>query len=415
MDTFTILNYHGSKKKLLDFIHTNISNYIVQDKAILDIFSGTCAVGYSLKKSNIIYANDSEYYSYIISKALLGNNINLNDELFRKNFFKFFEYNKSELLKNHLKHIELEDKSIINNDINSIKKLYTDIPTIWNHKINTHNNCDCYDLFTTYYAGSYFGINQAIEIDSLRYAIEKFKNQDIFYQLMASLFFAMKECVFSKDGHMAQPLNLDTNWLKHKKCRNKSIYDNFILKCNDFSSNAFVSTKKHHKVFNCDFKDLLTDTDIQKNVGLIYADPPYTDMQYSRYYHLLNVVAKYNYPAPTVSSQGYTKGLYTEDRFQSSLSKKSHCLSDFKKLIEFAKLYNKNLAISFAYPQKTKLQKINRYVMSIEDIRNLCVSIFGASNVKVVDINYEHSNNRNNSTKSVIEYLILCKIKEEKD
>lgn len=47
------------------------------------------------------------------------------------------------------------------------------------------------------------------------------------------------------------------------------------------------------------FEDLLKQDDIKNNVSFIYADPPYTDMQYSRYYHLLNIVAKYDYPAPT--------------------------------------------------------------------------------------------------------------------
>ena len=72
-------------------------------------------------------------------------------------------------------------------------------------------------------------------------------------------------------------------------------------------------------VFNLNFEDLL-DQKIFSNVGLVYADPPYTDMQYSRYYHLLNVAAKYEYPKLTITKNGYTKGLYTEGRYQSKLS-----------------------------------------------------------------------------------------------
>ena len=50
-DNITILNYQGSKKKLLDFIYKESINYINEDKAILDVFSGTSSVGYLFKKS----------------------------------------------------------------------------------------------------------------------------------------------------------------------------------------------------------------------------------------------------------------------------------------------------------------------------------------------------------------------------
>ena len=72
MDHFSVLNYQGSKKNLLEFIHQNVASYIEPDSTLLDIFAGTCSVGYSYKRDYTIYANDSELYSYIISTALLG-------------------------------------------------------------------------------------------------------------------------------------------------------------------------------------------------------------------------------------------------------------------------------------------------------------------------------------------------------
>lgn len=47
MDTLTILNYQGSKKNLLEFIHESLSEYIDDRDVILDIFSGTASVAYS--------------------------------------------------------------------------------------------------------------------------------------------------------------------------------------------------------------------------------------------------------------------------------------------------------------------------------------------------------------------------------
>lgn len=410
MDHFSVLNYQGSKKNLLDFIHNKTTSYINKDSIILDIFAGTCSVGYSFKRNNTVYANDSELYAYIISKALLGvyhfdsiqilkqieQDYHLNNSLFRGSYKACLEQEQL-LLRNE-------------NNFTQLAELYESVTTIWNSDVllssKIHNN---YELFTTYYSNSYFGIKQAMDIDSIRFAIERYRGSDIFYPLMTSLFFAMKECVFSKDGHMAQPLNLHSNKTKLFTIRSKSIYEIFKRKFEMFFSDEFVNVSGGNKAFNFDFEQLLKQEEIINNVSFIYADPPYTDMQYSRYYHLLNIVAKYDYPAPTQNAGKYTKGLYTVDRFQSKLSKKSHCLQTFNTLISFSNTYNKDLAISFAYPANVTTQKTDRYVMSIEEIKSSCSKEFGAENVEIATLDYTHSNNRNKSPKKVIEYLIICK------
>ena len=410
VDHFSVLNYQGSKKNLLDFIHKNTTSYLNNDSTILDIFAGTCSVGYSFKRNHTVYANDSELYAYIISKALLGvysSNYNHILQQIEQDYYQNYS-----LFPDSFKSYQAQEQILLENanNISQLIELYNSVTTVWNSEVllssKIHRN---FELFTTYYSNSYFGIKQAMDIDSIRFAIEKYKSSDIFYPLMTSLFFAMKECVFSKDGHMAQPLNLDSNKTKLFALRNKSIYEIFKQKFEMFFSNDFVNIAGCNKVFNLDFENLLKQEDIIKNATFIYADPPYTDMQYSRYYHLLNIVAKYNYPAPTQNAGKYTKGLYTVDRFQSKLSAKSSCLQTFNTLISFSNEYKKDLAISFAYPADTAKQKTDRYVMSIEDIKSSCCKEFGTKNIEIATLDYTHSNNRNKTPKKVIEYLIMCK------
>ena len=408
MDHFSVLNYQGSKKNLLEFIHQNAASYLDPNRAILDIFAGTCSVGYSYKRDYTVYANDSELYAYIISTALLGSYdgdaaqiLKQIDDRFYENMGKFSQATIQQ---------QLQEKSLLSKPDNGSELIgfYKEFPTVWNGKIPFEKPHDHFELFTTYYSNSYFGLRQSMEIDSLRYAFEQFSCKAIFSPLLTSLFFAMKECVFSKDGHMAQPLNLQENILKLFVTRNKSIYEIFREKFQSFFSKEFVNTARGNKTYNKNFEELLKQDDIQNDVGFIYADPPYTDMQYSRYYHLLNIAAKYDYPAPTQNAGKYTKGLYTENRYQSKLSAKSTCLTTFHSLISFAKAYRKNLAVSFAYPADVEKQKTDRYVMSIEDIKASCRKEFGTQNVEIATLNYAHSNNRNNAPKKVIEYLVLC-------
>lgn len=408
-DTFTILNYQGSKKKLLNFIHSSLDKYIDTNSTILDIFSGTCAVGYSYKRKIRVYANDAEYYSYLISNALLLNNSRINKRGIIETIEQIFQDNYNKLLIDYEHYIKTESLYMKQNFSDKLYDLYKNIPTIWNGKIK-NERCSVFSLFTKYYAGNYFGIEQAIEIDCLRKAIEYFKNDSVIFSiLLSALFYAMKECVFAKDGHMAQPLDPQKNISKFIKSKKQSIKDNFNEKLNEFFSPTFVQSKYENKVYNLTLEKLLQLKEIQNNTSIIYADPPYTDMQYSRYYHLLNIVAKYNYPNPTMINNQFTKGLYTDGRYQSSLSCKSSCLDDFSKLISYAKENNKILAISFGYPKNPLTQKTDRYVMNIDDLIARCRNIYGYKNVEVSTTDYLHSNNRNEQAKNVLEYMIICK------
>lgn len=83
-------------------------------------------------------------------------------------------------------------------------------PTIWNglyspvinNKLtfdNLSSNQIGYNhLFCSYYGNSYFSIEQCIEIDSIRYGIEKIKNNEYSCLFFAALYHAMNQCVFQK-------------------------------------------------------------------------------------------------------------------------------------------------------------------------------------------------------------------------
>ena len=396
---FSVLNYQGSKKNILEFIHQNTNKFLKDDSTILDIFSGTSSVGYSYKSKYRVYANDCELYAYIIAKALLSSYYidfgNIQDE-----FLSHYNENLKNQRKVYLELANEEAKCLLLNNADGLIELYKLVPTVWTKKVLIETPHCCYELFTTYYSTSYFGLTQSMQIDSIRYAIDRYSNDPIY--------FAMKECVFSKDGHMAQPLNKEKNKTRLLSQRKKTIIDIFITKLKEFSSSSFVNSPYKNKAFNYNFSELLNLKDIQDNVSLIYADPPYTDMQYSRYYHLLNTVTRYDYPSLTVKGGTYTKGLYTDNRYQSKLSTKKDCLMTFSKLIDFSKAYKKDLVVSFAYPIDIERQKTDRYVMEIDDLISKCSSAFGFNKTEVVTQKYVHTNNRNSTQKKVNEYLILC-------
>ncbi|KNY30476.1 DNA methyltransferase [Pseudobacteroides cellulosolvens] len=416
MNNFTILNYQGSKNNLHSFIYKALEPYIKEGKAILDIFSGSGAISNMFRDNYQVFANDVECYASIIADSIL----NQPDLKNISDFLAYFEnqYNKfcKQLAKPLLSYIHDEKKALENNNFDVLLELYADYPTVWNEKnsaitnapltVESIKNYNDYYLFVSYYASSYFGIEQSLEIDSIIKTIHAQKDE---YQnaLFSCLFFAMKECVFSKDGHMAQPLSLEKNQSRLFQQRNKHVYDLFIKKFKEYVNIPLSKFAGKNAIFNSNFEDLL-NKDIFSNVGLVYADPPYTDMQYSRYYHLLNVAAKYEYPNLTTTNTGYTKGLYTEGRYQSKLSQRGFAKGQLEKLIQFCSKSKTNLALSYAYPENAQTQATDRYTISIDELISLAKKHFGDSQVSVVKQSYNHANHRNSAQKKVLEYLILC-------
>lgn len=411
MGTITILNYQGSKASLMPFIHQAIQKYIAPGDKVCDIFSGAGSVGAFLKTQHPIVSNDAEKYASIISSALLNTPSTAELTQVKDFFLREFTPQQEALLAKHKEQVNAERAALALDQTATLIDLYTAFPTIWNNAhitAQTLKQQQAYNLFLHYFAGTYFGIEQAICIDALVKTIHLVDSSDAQNVLFSCLFFAMKETVFSKDGHMAQPLNISKNSARHLVQRKKNLIVYFTAKLNEFiaQSSPMPPTQQ---IFNLDMSDLLRDSSFNaQDIRLIYADPPYTDMQYSRYYHLLNVAANYDYPQPTVIRGQYTTGLYTQGRNQSDLSKKSTAKIRLEELFQYCKAKGIILALSYAYPDNRQTQKSDRYTMSIEELVTMANRIFGSAKVQIEQHKYQHANHRNSATKEVIEYLILC-------
>lgn len=415
MELIKILNYQGNKASLMPFISDNICKYISPGEKTCDIFAGSGSVGAYLKDEYSVVANDAELYSSIISSSLLNTPSTGLLVKAKEIFFKGYKANFRMLLSPVEVAVAKEREFLASDSTSGLISLYKLFPTIWNgldkminYKQLSKDNQ--YNLFLYYYSGTYFGIEQSIQIDAIVKTIHEVDSVETQNVLFSCLFYAMNETVFSKDGHMAQPLSIEKNSSRHLKQRKKNVLTYFETKLNEFiEKSPKTETTEKSKVFNQDISALLKDEEFnQQHVKLIYADPPYTDMQYSRYYHLLNVAAKYNYPEPTISRGTFTKGLYTEGRNQSDLSKKSTAKGRLKELFNYCHKNGIVLALSYAYPKDEAKQKTDRYTVSIEELVDMAKQVFGNKRVQIEHKDYQHTNNRNSSTKEVFEYLILC-------
>ncbi|MBR4027841.1 MAG: DNA adenine methylase, partial [Lachnospiraceae bacterium] len=186
MEHTAILNYPGSKRRLIDFIYNNSKDLIDTNKIILDIFSGTGCVAQFYKNQGFkVVTNDTEIYSYHIANAILNgfDKTLFNIEDFKNNI----SHNQNQLFKIFQSELDIE-KKLIQETSHKLTDFDDTLPKIFNLKrpfsingivingiddLNIHISEIPFCLFTLYYSGSYFGLLQSIAIDSIRYAIEK--------------------------------------------------------------------------------------------------------------------------------------------------------------------------------------------------------------------------------------------------
>ena len=339
MNRVETIRYMGIKNQLLDYIVPAIQSVTPPDGKVLDIMAGSNAVSYALKEYFTVYTNDVQYYSKVISDAII--------------------VNQTETISEVSAHKDL-DCSYFDNENNRY-----------------------FDFFNNTYSGTYFSQKQCKDIDSLRYAIEKIENP---YKKALYLFALMGAMckVQSTPGHFAQYMPSDHSRII--PLQKMSLLDEFYNKCNNYQTLCF--TDKKNKAFNADFHDLIAD-DSLASIDTIYLDSPYTQEQYSRFYHVLETVAKYDNP------EVHFKAKYRNDRFQSAFCYRNKVEDEFRSIFSFCKNNSINLVVSYSF----------KGVMPVEDLEKVAREYF--IKVKVETINYKHSTQGKGNNK-IVEVLMIC-------
>src|SRR5207248_996014 len=78
-----------------------------------------------------------------------------------------------------------------------------------------------------------------------------------------------------------------------------------------------------HSASQCSMEHLLRSSfRREQKIDLIYADPPYTAQQYSRFYHIPETLVSYEVPHLQIKAGRNTRGLYPIGRFKSRFCSK---------------------------------------------------------------------------------------------
>lgn len=310
-----ILKYMGGKREILNDIDSAIANMEVATDTFCDLFAGTSIVAFAFSDKYNIISNDIQQYSSIFAQTYLTDYSTILDiativdeickeaaELVKEVDERYpdfkFEY-KEEISFAEMQLMEDEQMSLITKEFD-----------------------DGFSFFKKSYSGTYWSYEQCKWIDAIRCVAEHRSNTTLYPAILSSLIYAMSYCTQST-GHFAQYRTLSAkNYKSVLQYRLKSVSDLFRKKLTELLATVPQCTHEH-RTSTLDYVDCI---ETLPEGSLVYADPPYSAVHYSRFYHVLETLVKYDNPKLEY------KGRYRDDRYQSPFDQNSNVRTAFKRL-----------------------------------------------------------------------------------
>lgn len=201
-----------------------------------------------------------------------------------------------------------------------------------------------YKMACLYYAGGYFSLRQAIDIDAVRFAIESARGVRKYGDWLLGGWLSACSRVINAPGHTAQYLkpNSSATARRIKAFWRRSIWDEFKNALTELEQVGTEDWRAGNRVMNSDALDLIRGRKLA-GTGVVYADPPYTKDQYSRFYHVFEALYRYDYPA--ISGEG--RAVSAEERFSTGFCHVSQVETSFIALFERVATLGVPLVLSY--------------------------------------------------------------------
>lgn len=298
----TTPSLYGNKLRLTGFIAPVATVSVPPGAPILDLMSGTGVVARALASRHPISVNDANPYAALLSRTqgIDGNAIDVSAiaQAIRGPYATNLEA-LTVLVGERIQ----EEAALLHGDVDADGlQAFANFNALTLLPVTDGGGRKIARLFTERYANVYFGLSQSMEIDSLRLAIdhgypEAGPERDL---CLAALVIACTAC--ASGPHFAQPARAKS--LRSLRTilerRARSVAWEFELALGRLVSRPNLNYSLASATCG-GWRDAL-DAFATANNGAsagVYVDPPYSKLQYSRYYHVLNVLLAYDYPTVT--------------------------------------------------------------------------------------------------------------------
>lgn len=393
--------YLGNKTKTAKFIDSACGTAFGEDSPVLDLFAGSGATARQFAFRRKVVSNDIQAYSQILCSALLKP-YGRNDEQVISAVKRAERLELGAGLKQlYTKAIRLEREIAGSRNPELINQYCDELGEIRGISATSPN-------LITYYGGLYFSVEQACELQALADLALTLHEAERDY-LRAGLISAASRLSFTVGNQFAQPLrwldrqgNIKISTLRKFASKQKYSATSLVLEC----LYLFSGIKVHSSENIClKMTDIEAVRNVGESIGFVYADPPYGREHYSRFYHVLETIARGDFPS--IANQETMIGT---ERYQSRYSIRSKAVDAFEQLLRTTTEYG--LPIALSYADDSGGDKIANRVLSINQIMDIISSHY--SDIKCLlasDRNYSQLNSaamasgqRKNS-----EFLILAR------
>jgi adenine-specific DNA-methyltransferase len=378
-----LMKYMGSKREILEFIISSIQELNIESEWFCDLFSGTSIVGAALRDEFNILSNDIQSYSEVFAKTYFSNLNRIVDPeeliVIKRNAIILVEEFHTKYPNLNFDYEKVSDFSTLQNLENQQQSLFCRTFDIGFH------------LFVKYYSGTYWSYEQCVWIDSIRAVADEYIDRPEYRNLiLSSLIFAMSYTSQST-GHFAQYRDVtESNMEDILIYRTRDIWTLFEKKFLELISELNYETPNQYKITTLDYLDCLRI--IEENT-IVYADPPYSFVHYSRFYHAIETLVCYDYPKIKY------KGRYRENRHQSPFCKKTEVKEAFTKMFECINSRSSHLILSYS----------NNGMITLEEIIELGKRVFNDNyECQVRSKDYLHSKmGRSDKNRMNVEELVI--------
>lgn len=359
-------SYMGSKKNIVGFIIESIWPHTNDDSIILDIMCGSGAVSNALAQMGNIYSSDSQLFCRLLAKIQgAGFNRYLAEETLNS-IYECYMHNFSLLKNEYTKQLEME-KKIFHMDTNEPQKIFEEYekyldmvdlysstdytnPSVLNKVIERKKDhrLSPYCLFTCYFANVYFGLEQCLQIDSIRYAIDNIEDENIREWALGVLVVTISSIASNHAGHFAQPKRVDVKSIvKINEKRKKSAWLEFSKRIVSIGAeserylyNVNIINGPWEEALNEVVKNHQTDV-------IVYLDAPYKRDEYSRYYHVLETAVLYDYPHS--ENKGRVRSKTNGERFRTEFFSKNTNIVAEKLASTIERIMKKSSVCAWSY------------------------------------------------------------------
>ncbi|MCY3631191.1 MAG: DNA adenine methylase [bacterium] len=211
--------------------------------------------------------------------------------------------------------------------------------------------------------------------------------------VVTSLLSAASNAAFTAGKHFAQPFRLDFQ-LKSAFHGQRIVDDRSV----DIASHAadYLSQivacarygREGHEVIEGPIESIDAATLASRDVRLVYADPPYTAQQYSRFYHVLDTYSR-GRPQTLQKVKGKTtSGLYPVGRYMSPFCRKTQAVTALHHLVQACRGAETTLLLSYSLSAKTS--NGNERMLGIRVLTDILSEHYGSSAINVAELDHQY-------------------------